>query len=177
MDIFKLKNGSKVILREAEKDDAKDLIDFYNLVGGETDYLSFGKNEFMVTVDFEERYIESIKSETNSNLILAFIDEKIIGAASINSSQKRKLKHVGTLGIVIKEEFCSIGLGSILMNYLISWSKLNHITKKITLITRCDNSLAIELYKKTGFEIEGILRNDNYENGKYYDCLTMGLIL
>lgn len=177
MDIYKLRNGKNVFLREVEKNDAKMLIDFYNTVGGETDYLSFGKDEFMVTVDFEEKYIENIKNEANSTLILAIADEKIIGAASINSVQKRRLKHVGTLGIVIRTEFSNMGLGSILINYLVNWSKSNGITKKITLITRSDNYLAIGLYKKIGFEIEGILKKDNYENGVYYDCLTMGLIL
>jgi len=177
MDEYKLKNGENVILREVEKHDAKAIINFYNEVGGETDYLSFGKDEFLVTVDFEEKYIENIKSETNSTLILAIFDEKIVGAASINSSQKRRLKHVGTLGIVIKKEFCKMGLGSVLINYLVNWSKSNGITKKITLITRSDNHLAIGLYKKIGFEIEGMLKDENYENGVYYDCLTMGLIL
>lgn len=177
MDVYKLKNGNQVILREAEKKDAQNVINFYNIVGGETDYLSFGKDEFVATVDFEEKHIENMKNEVNSNLILAIIDEKIVGAASINSSQKRRLKHVGTLGIVVKKEFCNSGLGSILINYLIMWSKSNGITKKISLVTRGDNYLAIEVYKKMGFEIEGILKNDNYENGKYYDSLTMGLIL
>jgi RimJ/RimL family protein N-acetyltransferase len=177
MDTYKLKNGENVFLREVEKNDAKMLIEFYNTVGGETDYLSFGKDEFTVTVDFEEKYIENLKNEANSTLILAIADGKIIGAASINSGQKRRLKHVGTLGIVIKKEFCGVGLGSILINYLVNWSKSNGITKKITLITRSDNYLAIELYKKIGFEIEGTLKKDNYENGAYYDCFTMGLIL
>jgi len=177
MDAYKLKNGNQVVLREVEIKDAQNLINFYNTVGGETDYLSFGKDEFAVTVDFEEKYIENIKNEVNSNLILAIVDEKIVGAASINSSQKRRLRHVGTLGIVVKKEFCNTGLGSILINYLIKWSKSNGITKKISLVTRGDNYLAIELYKKMGFAIEGILKNDNYENGEYHDSLTMGLIL
>lgn len=177
MDIFKLKNDCEIVVREVKKRDAQDLINFYNTVGGETDYLSFGKDEFMATVEFEENYIDNIKSEVNSNLIVAILDDRIIGAASINSVQKRRLKHVGTLGIVVKKEFCNKGLGSILINYLIKWSKSNGITKKITLVTRKDNYLAIEVYKKMGFEVEGILRNDNYENGKYYDSLTMGLIL
>jgi len=177
MSLFKLKNGEVVELREALKSDAKNLINFYNIVGGETDFLSFGKDEFNVTVNFEENYLENLKKEINSILILATIDDKIIGAASINSSPKRRLKHVGTLGIVIKKEFCNMGLGKILINHLIDWAKSNGITKKITLVTRYDNFLAIELYKNMGFETEGILKNDNFENGKYYDSLTMGLIL
>jgi len=176
MDAFKLKNGSQVIIRQAEKEDARELIDFYNVVGGETDFLSFGKDEFMADLDAEVKYIENIKNEDNSNFIIATINEKIIGAASITSIQKRKMKHVGTLGIVIKEEYCGLGIGGILIDNLVNWSKQNGITKKISLLTRCDNYNAIELYKKKGFEIEGTLRRDNYENGKYYDTYTMGLI-
>ena len=177
MNSYKLKNEKEVILREALKSDAKNLINFYNLVGGETDFLSFGKNEFNATVNFEENYLENLRNESNSILILAFVDDKIIGAASINSTQKARLKHVGTLGIVVKKEYCGMGLGRILIDNLIEWAKSNGITKKITLITRCDNSLAIELYKKMGFETEGILRNDNYCNGKFYDSLSMALLL
>jgi RimJ/RimL family protein N-acetyltransferase len=176
MDAVKFKNDNQVVIRQVEKKDARELIDFFNIVGGETDYLSFGGNEFMATVDIEEKYIEDIKNEENSNLILAVVDGKIIGTASITSSQKRKTKHVGTLGIVIKKEYCGLGIGSILIDNLINWSKLNGITKKITLITRCDNSFAIELYKKKGFEIEGTLKRDSYENDVYYDVYIMGLI-
>ena len=177
MNIFLLKDGREVILREAVKSDAQDLINFYNAVGGETDFLSFGKNEFMATVDFEEKYLENINNEVNSTLILAIINDKIIGAASINSSQKRKIKHVGTLGIVIKKAFCNMGLGKIFMHFLIEWAKSNSVTKKITLIMRADNIFAKKLYEQMGFETEGILKNENYETGKYYDCLSMGLIL
>ncbi len=43
-----LKNGKKATIREAKKEDAQFMIDFYNLVGGETDFLSFSKNEFKI---------------------------------------------------------------------------------------------------------------------------------
>lgn len=177
MNMFLLKDRREVILREAVKSDAQDLINFYNVVGGETDFLSFGEDEFMATVDFEEKYLDNINNEVNSTLILVIFNDKIIGAASINSSPKRKIRHVGTLGIVIKKEFCNMGLGKILIQYLIEWAKSNSITKKIILITRADNTFAKNLYEQLGFETEGTLKNDNYENGKYYDCLSMGLIL
>lgn len=177
MKTYKLKNNTEVVIREALKSDAKDLVDFYNVVGGETDFLSFGENEFNVTVEGEENYLENLNKEENSILILALVDDYIIGAASINSPQKRRLKHVGTLGIVIRQEYCGMGLGKVLINELIDWSKSNGITKKITLLTRCDNEFAFELYKKLGFETEGILKKENYEKGKYYDTISMGLFL
>lgn len=172
-----LKNEKEVIIREAQKKDARSMIDFYNFVGGETDFLSFGKNEFKMTLHEYENFIESTSLEKNSTLILATIDEKIVSIASITSEQKNRTKHVGTLGIVVQKQYCGLGLGKTIMNQLVNWASLNGITKKISLVTREDNIKAIELYKKVGFQEEGILKQDTYINGAYYDTLVMGLIL
>jgi len=172
-----LRDEKEVIIREAKKEDAQFMIDFYNLTGGETDFLSFGKNEFKRDLKEYESYLESTRGEDNSIILLAIIDEQIAGIASINSNQKARNKHVGTLGIVVAEQYCGLGLGGKMIDCLIEWAKLNGITKKISLVTREDNSRAIELYKKIGFETEGILKKDNYINGVYYNTLMMSLII
>lgn len=172
-----LRGEKEVIIREAKKEDAQSMIDFYNLVGGETDFLSFGKNEFKRDLKEYESYLESTREEDNSIILLTIIDEQIAGIASINSNQKVRTKHVGTLGIVVAEQYCGLGLGGEMVDYLIEWAKLNGITKKISLLTREDNTRAIELYKKVGFETEGILKKDNYINGVYYNTLMMSLIV
>lgn len=172
-----LKNGQEVILREAKKEDAQAMTDFYNVVGGETDFLSFGKNEFKMSLNDYEKFIESTEKENNSIILVAAIDDKIVSIASINSNQKARSKHVGTFGIVIAEQFCGLGLGRKIMDHLIEWAKLNGVTKKITLVTREDNDRAIALYKKVGFEEEGMLKKENYINGVYYNTIIMGLLL
>ncbi|WP_368543507.1 GNAT family N-acetyltransferase, partial [Streptococcus sobrinus] len=58
-------------------------------------------------------------------LMLATIDEKIVSIASITSENKNRTKHVGTLGIVIQEQYCGLGLGNIIMNHLINWASSN----------------------------------------------------
>ena len=172
-----LRDGKEVIIREAKKEDAQSMIDFYNLAGGETDFLSFGKNEFKRDLKEYESYLESTGGEDNSIILLTIIDEQIAGIASINSNQKVRTKHVGTLGIVVTEHYWGLGLGVKMIDCLIEWAKLNGITKKISLLTREDNTRAIELYKKVGFETEGILKKDNYINGVYYNTLMMSLII
>ena len=44
------KRGVKVTLREPLESDAKEIIDFYNEVGGETNFLSFEKGEYKVSL-------------------------------------------------------------------------------------------------------------------------------
>ncbi|TYR81507.1 GNAT family N-acetyltransferase [Priestia megaterium] len=177
MKAVHLRDGREVTIRKALKEDAAAMIAFYNAVAGETDFLSFGKNEFVMSLEEYERFIESACPENNAILIIATIDDEIASIASITSNQKKRYKHVGTLGIVIAEKYCGLGLGRKLMEELIDWAKLNETTTKIDLVTREDNARAIELYKKVGFEVEGRLRNDCYSNGVYYDTIVMGLLI
>ncbi|GFZ32326.1 N-acetyltransferase [Clostridium zeae] len=170
-------DGKEVAIREAKKEDAKSIIDFYNVVGGETDFLSFGKNEFIRDLKDYENYLEGVHKEENSIIFLAISKDKIVGIASINSNQKARTKHVGVLGIVVANSFCGLGIGNKMIDYLIQWAKANKITKKISLVTREDNIKAIELYKKFGFEVEGVLKADNYINGVYYNTLMMSLMM
>ncbi|KAA0955986.1 GNAT family N-acetyltransferase [Sporosarcina sp. ANT_H38] len=174
---FRLIDGNEVIIKEATKEDAQHMIDFYNVVGGETDFLSFGKDEFNHEVEAYKEFLESTRLEQNSVILLAIIDDKIISIASINSSQKIRIKHVGTLGIVISEQFTGQGLGRRMMEQLIQWATSNGVTNKISLVTRADNSAAIELYEKLGFEKEGQILKDTLIDGVYYNTLVMGLLL
>jgi L-amino acid N-acyltransferase YncA len=172
-----LRDGREVSIREATKEDAKLMIDFYNVVGGETDFLSFGKNEFIKNLTDYEGFLEATREEGNSIILLAEIDNKIVGIASINSSPKARFKHVGEFGIVIAQKYCGLGLGRKIMDYLIEWANSNGITKKISLVTSENNYRAMELYKKVGFEVEGVLQKNNYVNGVYGNTIMMGLIL
>jgi RimJ/RimL family protein N-acetyltransferase len=172
-----LKNDIEVTIRGATKEDAQNMIDFYNVVGGETDFLSFGANEFKRDLQEYEEYITATSIEQNSIMLLALIDSEIISIATINSSQKERTKHVGTLGIVISKKYTGLGLGKVLMNDLIEWGKQNGVTKKISLVTNETNTVAIELYKKLGFEVEGLLKKDNFINGNFNNTIIMGLLL
>lgn len=177
MNIVQIKSGKKIILREPIESDAKEIIDFYNMVGGETSYLSFERGEYQLSEEGQINSINNINKSINNTMILAMRHSEIVGIGTISSNQKIKGRHVGELGIVIKEEFCNLGLGRIMMEYLIDWCKYNNITRKISLSVREDNPRAIALYKKCGFEVEGILKNETYLDGEFFNIVIMGLIL
>lgn len=177
MKEIKLKNGKTAILRSPIKEDAQAMIDYLNIIGGESDFITFGKNEFSMSVEAEQDYIERINSMDNSKNVLIIIEDEIVGIASITSVQKERMKHNGTLGISIRKKYWNIGLGSEIMNYLIDWAKSNKITKKINLLVREDNIRGVKLYEKFGFEKEGLLKKDICVNGIYYNTIAMGLYI
>lgn len=177
MKEIKLKNGKTAILRSSIKEDAQAMIDYLNIIGGESDFITFGKNEFSMSVEAEQDYIERINGMNNSKNVLIIIEDEIVGIASITSVQKERMKHNGTLGISIRKKYWGIGLGSEIMTYLIDWAKSNKITKKINLLVREDNIRGVKLYEKFGFEKEGLLKKDICVNGVYYNTIAMGLYI
>lgn len=177
MKEIKLKNGKTAILRSPNKEDAQAMIDYLNIIGGESDFITFGKNEFSMSVEAEQDYIERVNSMNNSKNVLIIIENEIVGIASITSVQKERMKHNGTLGISLRKKYWGIGLGSEIMAYLIDWAKSNKITKKINLLVREDNIRGVKLYEKFGFEKEGLLKKDMYVNGVYYNTIAMGLYI
>ncbi|UOW68727.1 GNAT family N-acetyltransferase [Paraclostridium bifermentans] len=177
MKEIKLKNGKTAILRSPIKEDAHAMINYLNIIGGESDFITFGENEFSMSVEAEQDYIERINSMDNSKNVLIIIEDEIVGIASITSVQKERMKHNGTLGISIRKKYWDIGLGSEIMTYLIDWAKSNKITKKINLLVREDSIRGVKLYEKFGFEKEGLLKKDICVNGVYYNTIAMGLYI
>lgn len=166
-----------IIYREPTIDDAEEIVAFYNRVGGETTYLSFEKDEYPLDVEELKAQIPETAASPNNIMLLALDDNKIVGIGTISSSWKIKSRHNGELGIVVDNAHQGQGIGSEIIRRLIEWCRGNGITTRIQLDTRCDNELAVKLYQRFGFEIEGCLKNTTLLNGKYYDLYVMGLML
>lgn len=169
--------NESVIYREPVIDDAEEIVAFYNRVGGETTYLSFTENEYPLDVDMQKEAILGTEQQPNSVMILAVAGDQIVGIGTISSGNKIKARHCGELGIVVTEKYQGKGIGSELIRRLLEWSRGNGITTKVQLDTRKDNEMAVELYKKFGFEIEGELKNTTLIDGQYYHLYVMGLML
>lgn len=167
----------EIIYRGPTEADAEALVAFYNRVGGETTFLSFEKDEYPLDVDAQRESITSTNESPNNTMILALDGSDIIGIGTISSSGKIKARHSGELGIVVEKAHQGQGIGSEIIRQLIDWCKGNGITTRIQLDTRCDNEMAVELYKRFGFEIEGCLKNSTLLNGVYYDLYVMGMMV
>lgn len=166
-----------IIYREPEVKEAQKIVDFYNFVGGETSYLSFEKDEYPMDADSLKEHIIETKEHPACIMILAMDGDEIAGIGTISSENKIKARHQGELGIVVAKKYQGKGIGSEIIRQLIDFCKNNGITTRIQLDTRTDNELAVNLYKKFGFEIEGCLKNTTLLNGVYYDLYVMGLML
>lgn len=78
---------------------------------------------------------------------------------------------------MVAKKYQNQGIGSELIRQLIEWAKGNGVTTRISLDTRADNVMAVSLYMKFGFQIEGCRKNSTLLNGTYYDLYVMGMMI
>lgn len=73
-----LKNGDIATIREAQGSDANKIIEYVNIISGESDFLTFGLGEFIMTTEQEEEFLEKTSRQNNAIYIIAEIEERIL---------------------------------------------------------------------------------------------------
>ena len=174
---YTLKTGEQLIIREATRSDASDMIQYVKQVGDETDFLTFEGSQFNKSEQEEITIIQEHKDRPNQIFLLALIDEELVGMLNVVASPKPRLQHVGEFGVSVLKSHWNKGIASILIKMMISWAEESKIIKKINLKVLQNNKVALQLYKRLGFEIEGLLRRDFFIKDVYYDAYMMGMIV
>lgn len=169
---------TSLTLREATPDDAAAILRMLEYIGGETDFLTFGAGEFDMSEEDERAYLAAQRdSPTGLYLVACREDGEVVGSLSFSTPARRRMRHAGTFGVSVARAYWGHGVGTALMEMLISWARANPIVRKINLEVRTDNTRAIALYLKLGFVVEGTLRRAVFEGGRYFDDYAMGLWL
>lgn len=170
-----LNNGKTLIIRTANKKDAQGLIEYISKIGGESDFLTFGENEFNISIQQEEAILESHIDVENKIYLIAEVENEIVGSLNYSGGIRQRTKHTGEFGISVSKKYWGLGIGKELIKYMIQWAKEGNVVKKINLRVREDNEAAINLYIKLGFKKEGIISRDFYVGNRYYSSIAMGL--
>ncbi|WP_346962130.1 GNAT family protein [Clostridium sp.] len=177
LKIIKLKSGKELLLRRPKEDDAEAMIEYLNIVGGESDNLLFGKNEFRLTVEQEREHIENININDNALMLLGIIDNQIVSVSQVSASNRKRIAHNSELAISVKKECWGMGVGTAVMEALIDFAKNHETIKTISLGVKASNKKAQHLYEKLGFEKVGVHRNFFNIDGNYDDEILMDLYI
>lgn len=175
MKICELKDGKELVIRKATREDACNIIDYTKTVFGETTYLTRTPEEFLITVEEEEKFIEETNKKNNCIFLVAEVDNEIVGTLTFSASSSHRTRHIGEFGMSVKKAYWGLGIGSNLLAYLIDWARETGVIRKINLKVREDNVRARTLYEKFGFKTEGIITRYFYIEGKFYNVIEMGL--
>lgn len=174
---IKLRTGEQLILRKPIEADAKNMIEYLNMVGGESDNLLFGKDEFHLSVDQEREHIKRVNLDENTLMILGIIDTNIVSIAQISCPSRIRIAHNSEVSISVKKDYWKKGIGSVVMEELIKFAKKNLTIKNISLGVKASNKNAILMYEKFGFKKVGVHKNNFNINGIFDDEILMDLYI
>ena len=161
-----------IVFREAEIDDAEEMISYLNIVGGESDHLMHGPNGFKVPVEAVKRRIQALHDADNSVILIALAGEKIIARAELNGYPGARLHHNAKFSISVRKDYWNMKIGTRLMKKIIECAKKMNL-HNIELEVVADNKAAIALYHKMGFSDVGVYKNYWFANNVYCDAIIM----
>ncbi|BCG59096.1 GNAT family N-acetyltransferase [Paenibacillus sp. URB8-2] len=167
-------NGISYTVRSAMDKDAKDLSEIRFQIDGESENLDREQGEGFIDISGFEQIIKTDTENIRNLFLVAAVNDRIVGFSRCEGNALKRFSHKVEFGICVLKDYWGNGIGDNLLKQSISWADSNGI-KKITLNVLDTNVKAIELYKKFGFEVEGVLKNDKIlSDGKYYNTIVMG---
>jgi len=108
-------------------------------------------------------------------LIAVLSDSEVVGWCDVVPKTRPIYTHGGVLGVGLLPAFRGQGLGSRLVHSTLAAAKAFGL-HRVELTVRENNRGAIELYKKIGFEIEGLQRDAVCVDGSYENILCMAVL-
>ncbi len=112
----------------------------------------------------------------NGPVYYAVDNGKVVGWCDVFPEENPRQKHRGGLGMGLLPEYRGKGLGSKLLAAVLDHAKKFGL-EKVELHVYTTNQPAVALYKKFGFEQEGLIKKYRKLDGQYFDCLAMGKFL
>ena len=168
----------ELLIREAETQDALDLIALLDQIGHESSFTSLDENGIAISESEMELFIDQQAQSDNQIILLAFLNDELVGVVNITADQRPRVRHIGDVFLGIKKAYWGNGLGSILMEEAIEWAQSSGSIRRLQLTVQKRNTAAVHLYEKMGFIIEGLQERGAYiEGGEFLDVYLMGQLI
>lgn len=171
----KLKNGELLTIRKVREDDAEQLIGYLNTVGGESDFLTFGKDGCRFTVEEEKSYLRGLAANPENLFLVGFLNGELACSANLVGSGNQRISHNCELGITVRKKYWNLGAASALLTELFRLIQSETAFQTVHLGVYENNERAIRLYEKFGFKTVGRHKNYFHVGDRYYGEILMDL--
>lgn len=152
-----------ILVRPTHHDDAADLYDIISRPEVSRTLIHTPSIEFTDTLEFINR------RDRNNFRLVAEKDGRAIGSGTMSASQNPRMRHAGSLGMMVHPDYWNQRVGTALMAGLLNiadnWLNL----KRVELSVFSENKNAIRLYEKFGFEKECLKRGCIFGDGRFQD--------
>lgn len=158
---FILNDGREALLRLPTEADAEAMLDYLRITAGETDFLLRYPEECdkMYSLEAEKRIIERIVASETDLMLVCTVDGEIAGVCNLMFNTRMKTRHIAKVAIGNVKKYWGLGMGTRMMEELISNAEKREGVIQLELEFIEGNSRARALYEKLGFRITGVHPN------------------
>ncbi len=171
MSVVELKDGREVVVNrftEGDKDGVAEM-----MASMSDDALKWGMPPY--TRDRLERGWWS--NMENVAALIAVDGDRVAGYAGLRKFSHPRRRGNSDYVIYLHQDYHNVGLGTAMTWSVVELAREEGL-HKISLGVVADNEIAIRVYEKVGFVVEGVLRDAFFgDDGRYHDEVHMGLIL
>ena len=118
-------------ISKAKPDDAEALVNLFNQLEDETDFMLFEPGERNITVEEQAKKLESWEAASSGVVFIASIGREIVGFVVGVGGTANRNRHSLHIAIGILQAFCGQGIGAALMQGLESWA-IEHSFHRLT---------------------------------------------
>jgi RimJ/RimL family protein N-acetyltransferase len=134
----------------------------------------FANRQVAISADEERGYLERLIASPNDRAYSIFSGDEYLGQCSVNQIYWPAKN--GRLFIALRQQAQHRGFATLALRTLFTKAFGELSLHKLWLIVRSDNRTSQALYLNLGFDFEGVLADEYYVNGRYYDMVRMGLL-
>lgn len=167
-----------VVVRTALPTDAAQILALVYAVFAEEEFLLSTLDDFHNTEEQEASWLQVNLDNSGNIVIVAEHEGRIIGLLDFHSGNRKRIVHLGELGISVNNAWRNRGIGRALISTLIQWAREHSVIEKVCLEVFATNTGAIALYTSLGFQAEGRLKREiKLGPGEYVDTIRMALFV
>ena len=168
---IRLKDGREVVVRRFSEGDKDGVAEMMASLSDEA--LRWGMPPYT-----RERLERGWWSRIENVVALVAVDgDRVAGYAGLRKFSHPRRRGNSDYVIYLHQDYHNVGLGTAMTRSIVDLARKEGL-HRIGLSVVADNEIAIQVYEKVGFVVEGVLRDAFFgDDGRYHDEVHMGLIL
>ena len=163
-------------IRPVETGDAAALAELLATTAAESDWLAWGADECPSTPDRAAAWIGQIQESGNHAMLVAAGEGRLVAVGNFERGGVRRTRHVAAVGLAVLKGYQGRGIGRAMMLALEATARDLGVTR-LELSVRAGHDIAIGLYRRLGFQEEGVKRHAVRLDDGYRDEILMAKLL
>ncbi len=165
-----------MIIGEAKEDDSKGVVQMFQVLDAETNFLMYEPGERDSSIDVQAKNLIRFHQSPRHIFLIATDDIGVRGFCAGKGGHQKRNYHCLLVIIGITQAFTGKGLGRRLMIDIENWA-IKRDFRRLELTVMTHNERAIALYTSIGYVKEGTLQNSLLVDGELINQFTMAKLI